>query len=510
MKKRSNIKYLMFGLGAALFISVIFFSWNRVSFAAKQALNKWMILTMIIDKIERFYVDEKDTDALFEYAVNGILNGLDPYSRYLRNDEYNEWKKRYQGYYGVGISYELIDGDPVVISLAENSPAQLQGIELGDHIVQIGGISVKNKSHNEIQELLVGPQASLVELKIKRTRQSDAQVYRLYRQQIQVASIPCAYMLRKDIGYINILHFTESTPTELDIAFTKLSGDGMNKLVLDLRNNTGGALEAGIAVADRFLTAGKLIVSTKGRSSKSTEQYIATKENTLSEIPLVILVNGNTASDAEIVAGAIQDWDRGLIVGTKTYGKALVQSEFQFQDGSVLLLTTARYYTPLGRLIQSEFPDSETSKSVVVKKFKTRKGRIVTGGGGISPDILIADTEVDETFQNFYLTNRYLFYSYADQFVRDSSLTDINFDDYIQHFLVTENMLSDFYHFAKDAGSFSNRFMDQDKKLTSFALKKEIAGRLWGEKGRFILSAFYDHQVNRSMDFFNQAEKLLK
>ncbi len=505
---RSKHKLYIIAFGLFLTVCAVFFSRHSLLLAARQSYNKWMILTMIIDKIERFYVDEKEPDALFDYAITGLLSGLDPYSRYLTSDEYSAWKKRYHGYHGVGISYELYNGEPVVVSLVEGSPAEREGIQIGDRIVQIAGIAVKGKSHETIKELLVGPQDSVVELKIQRNKTSGVLVFHLYRRQIHVVSVPCAFMLDQEIGYINIFHFTESTPAELDNAFAELRGKGMKKLVLDLRNNTGGALQAGVAVADRFLSVGKLVVFTKGRTAQSTEQYIATQENTLPEVPLVVLVNGITASDAEIVAGAIQDWDRGLIVGAKTYGKALVQSEYLFQDGSALLLTIARYYTPLGRLIQSDFVSPQNTKKVV-KKYKTRKGRILTGGGGITPDFNIPERQIAAPFQTFYTKNRHLFYLYADSFVQDSSMagTDVNF--FARNFEVSEKSLTNFLRFVQNAGvQRPSRNKEQDKNL-KFAIKKEIAGRLWGEKGRFMVNAFHDHQVNKSLTYFDQAAKLL-
>jgi carboxyl-terminal processing protease len=513
-------------LGFTIFVTLVLFISipQRIIQAGQQAYNKWMILTMIIDKIERFYVDEKSSDELFENAIHGILAGLDPHSVYLSSSEYADWKKKFEGYQGLGISYRIIEDRLVVISLIDEGPAMEAGIRLGDRIVEVAGKRVSNMTSDEIQRILSGSIGSLVELKIERDDSTEPLVFRMPLRQVQVESIPCALMLNDSTGYIKIGHFTDSTPTELDLAFAKLNAMDMKQWILDLRNNSGGMLGAAIEVADRLLTSGKLIVFTKGRAIHSSEQYMSTDENTLPIKPLIVLVNEGTASDAEIVAGAVQDWDRGLIVGQKTYGKALVQTEYLFQDGSALLLTTARYYTPLGRLIQKDyFPNNGTENQMsdkgkngtasTNKKFRTPRGRVVYGGGGISPDIAYQPEaeKLPETFQKIYLSKDQFFYKFADQFVREhpESIPQ-DLAQFARTFEVKDEMINEFRRQLLQGGiEMSIKEIHDIRDLIRFALKREIASRMWADEGRYMINVLRDDEVRQSVLYFNQAKRLV-
>jgi carboxyl-terminal processing protease len=520
MKKKTVLYSFIF---FTLVILVIFITPQKIIRAAQQSYNKWMILTMIIDKIERFYVDDTSSDELFENAIHGILAGLDPHSVYLSAEEYSEWKKKFEGYQGLGISYNIIEDKLVVVSLIDDSPAAEAGMHLGDRIVEIAGRPIVHITNEEIQRILSGPIGTLIELKVQRDGEVEPLLFRIPLRQVQVESIPCAFLLNDSTGYIKILHFADSTPTELDMAFAKLNAQDMKRLILDLRNNSGGTLDAAIAVADRLLTGGKLIVFTKGRALHSSEQYMSTDENTLPMKPLIVLVNEATASDAEIVSGAVQDWDRGFVIGQKTFGKALVQTEYMFQDGSALLLTTARYYTPLGRMIQRDYftdqgfgsPQSgkKNQSAASIKKYRTPKGRVVYGGGGITPDIIIpGDNEkVTDIFQKIYLSKEHYFYRYADQYVRDhlDSITkDVNV--FVKSFEVSDDMLNEFRQELVDAGlELSLKELRDNRETFRFTIKREIAGRLWAEEGRCMAGMARDTQLAKSLQYFNQAKQLL-
>jgi len=479
--------------------------------AAQQVYNKWMILTLIIDKIERFYVDEKDPDELLQNAITGMLSGLDPHSVYLTAEEYAEWKKNFQGYRGIGLRYQRFNQKLIVVSLIQDGPAERSGIQIGDRICKIQGKSVADLENGEIQKLLLGSDSTSVQLLIER---NDVQsIFIVPREKIHIKSIPCVCMLDDTTGYIKIAQFVESTPKELDAAFSQLLVQGMNQLILDLRDNGGGALRAGIGVADRFIPAGKLIAFTKGRAPSANEQYIATRQNTLPLLPLIVMVNKSTASDAEIVAGAIQDWDRGLIVGQPTYGKALVQTEYPFQDGSALLLTTARYFTPLGRLIQRDYYGNkqESSPQKAPRKFKTPSGRFVYGGGGITPDIIIKDLqpEPSDIFKQLYFHPKNFFFKFADEFVRHHEGTWKNPDDFIHQFAVSDSLLNEFYKSVVQAGYhiFPKDFMSCKRDIR-FTLWREIAGRYWGEEGRYLINVMADEQIRQSRKYFKKAREL--
>jgi len=490
MHLTGKLKWLFYPLFAAA--GIILFS------AAQNVYNKWMILTMIIDKIERFYVDEKPGEELFDSAVQGVLQSLDPHSAYLSPSSVEQWRRKYEGYHGIGLKYRIHEGLPVVISLTENGPAALAGVRLGDVILAIDGVSLEQLKIEQIRELILGPVGSSIELNVRHARSSSSVTLRVQRQHIKVESVPCAFLLNDSTGYIRISHFSDSTPMELDLAYARLNGHGMQQLLVDLRDNMGGTLSAGVAVADRFLSEGKMIVYTQGRTRASTKQYMASKTPTMPPTPLVLLVNEATASDAEILAGALQDWDRALIVGRPTYGKGVVQTEFPFQDGSSLLLTTAKYYTPLGRSIQRSEPYPPSNHGAV---FRTPAGRSVYGGGGIYPDVLLQPPESGT--MPLTVPPRNLL-DYCATLAGEQGLGEMGLDVFARNFKVTPDMIhACFQNSAAPAGS-------AGRGRQALLLKMEIAEILWGTEGQFAVRACADPQVQKSVDFLAQARELLR
>lgn len=491
---------------------------SRVWSNVQQLYNKWMILTMILEKIERFYVDEKHPDDLLKDAIDGMLFGLDPHSVYLTAEQYKDYSKKYEGYYGFGLKYCRLDSVLVVTSIVENSPAAIAGMRIGDRIVKVSGISIAGISNEALEQFLSGYEEKIVTMLIERPFAEERFSLELVKRQILDDTIPVDFMIRDDIGYIKLLYFADSTPRELDRALLNLRNAGMVKLILDLRDNSGGTLHAGVAVADRFIPPGKLIGFTKGRAPQSSEQFAANYQ--ISDfMPLILLVNETTASDAEIVAGAIQDWDRGLIVGRKTYGKALVQTEYTFQDESVLLLTTARYYTPLGRLIQKDYRENETEmdgkKVNEPQKYKTPKGRIVYGGGGIQPDITLKKdaTVFPACLRTLYSLNENIFFKFADKYVL--SHAEQKFPDdmptFVRSFKVDALLWQQFKEYVQQLNvKISPAELESSAEILRNKIKVELAGRLWGDAGRYAATMASDPEVNASLVHFDQASALLK
>jgi len=509
-------KIIVVGLAALLVI--IGMQPKKVWSSAHELYNKWMVLTMILDKIERFYVDDRNPDDLLKNAIDGMLSGLDPHSVYISKDQYKSFCKNYEGYFGVGLKYSIISGQFVVTSVIENGPAAISDVRVGDRLVKIEGLPVQDIDASTIESYLSGMEDEYVTIEVARPNKPEPITFQLPKRKVFHESVPTALMMDKRTGYVKISNFTNSTPAEFDKACAELNQQGMSRLILDLRNNSGGAFDAGIAVADRFLSAGKIIAFTKGRTQRSSQQYIASAFKTCAQMPLIVLVNEATASDAEIVAGAIQDWDRGLIVGRRTFGKALVQTEFPFQDGSVLLLTTARYYTPLGRLIQSDYyvnpSQSLRDEEYRFKKYKTPKGRIVFGGGGIRPDILLEDESkaIPPVLKKLYLSQEDVFFKFADAYAADlpPEKKPQELKDFLQDFYVTPAMLDGFFAFVKTStlqlkAEELGRYDDEIAR----SIKVEIAWRLWGEKGRYAAAAISDAEIIKSLSYFGQASSLL-
>ncbi len=483
---------------------------------AQQIYNKWMILTMILEKIERFYVDEKDPDDLLKDAIDGMLFGLDPHSTYLTPDQYKQYSKKYQGYVGFGLKYCRIDSHLVVTSLVDGGPADAAGVHVGDRIIKIAGVKTTDIKNDELDNFLA-QQEKLVSLVIQRPTQDERLTFDIVKRQVVDDTIPIAFMIRQDIAYVKIAYFSDSTPGELDRALAALQSSGMKKLVLDLRDNTGGTFSAGVAVADRFIPSGKMIVFTRGRAPQSSQQFIA-RMNHYNTIPMVVLVNEVTASDAEIVSGALQDWDRAIIAGRRTYGKALVQTEYAFQDESVLLLTTARYYTPLGRLIQKEYDaennaDEKTEKTEP-QQYKTPKGRAVYGGGGIQPDFTLQKVKQDfpKQLKPLFARNENIFFKFADKYViSQKQVSQQSMHDFVQQFTVSPTLWQDFVTFVMSAGTgISRSDIDANATFLKSEIKVEIAGRLWGDKGRFAVMTMNDQEVTMGFKYFDKATALLQ
>lgn len=510
MKKNRNTAFIIFFI---LLVIVMSIGPQKVWSNAQQLYNKWMILTMILEKIERFYVDEKDPDDLLKDAIDGMLFGLDPHSTYLTPEEYRNYSKKYQGYIGFGLKYCQMDSQLVVTSLVKGGPAETAGVRVGDRIIRIAGVKTAAVKTDELEQFLSSQQDKLVTMVIQRPGMDERLTLDIVKRQVIDDTIPVAFMIRGDMAYVKIAYFSDATPQELDHALMTLQQAGMKKLILDLRDNTGGTFNASVAVADRFIPSGKMIVFTRGRAPQSSQQFIA-RVNQFNNIPLVVLVNEITASDAEIVSGALQDWDRAIIVGRRTYGKALVQTEYAFQDESVLLLTTARYFTPLGRLIQKEYnADDETTKEKQEPQpYKTPKGRIVYGGGGIQPDFILKKTEQNfpKQLKPLYNQNENIFFKFADKYViSHSEISQQALDTFVQQFAVTPALWQEYSRFLQQS-ALSPGDIEANAAFLKNELKVEIAGRLWGDRGRFAVMTINDPEVQKSFKYFDQATALLQ
>ena len=359
--------------------------------------------------IERHYVDgsKLDYNSAFKSSILGMLRSLDPHSNYYDHDEYEELKTDQRSeYFGIGASIQSYffgdDGDTFVTATFQNSPAARAGLRFGDRIVAVDGVKMTGKPSLEVRDKIRGPRSSVVKVTIERAADNRLQTVEIKRDVVPQPSIPDAYMIKPGVGYIDMTRgFNYSTTEELQDALDKLHARGMNSLVLDLRNNPGGFLDQAIHVAEVFLPNGQLILTQKGRNGLRDNTY-RSANNAADPVPLVILINQFTASASEIVAGAMQDHDRALIVGETSFGKGLVQSIIPLDYGAGLTLTSAKYYTPSGRLIQRDYADSglydyythggsrRSDDSAIAKivgpEKKTDSGRPVYGGGGIAPD----------------------------------------------------------------------------------------------------------------------------
>ena len=387
--------------------------------------------TTALAAIETTYVGEADSEQLVYRAIGGMLQALDPHSNFMDPRSYAQLRERQGGrYYGLGITINVVEGGIRVVNLFEGSPAYRRGIRRGDVIARIAGEDAAGITSDEAVTKLRGPKGSTVQVSIRRRGYDELIDLEVERDEITIPTVLGAFMIDDTIGYVRLRDFSETSSAELRAALRELDEQGMERLLLDIRDNPGGPLDQAIRVSNEFLPRGDLIVYTRGRVQNSDQDYHAREDGDHNDLPLVVLVNRNSASASEIVSGAIQDHDRGLIVGETTFGKALVQSIYRVSQEAGLALTTARYYTPSGRMIQrpwdgtfdeyltSSLRDQKPAAHDITDRQLTDLGREVFGGGGIEPDHFMAGPieGFDPTAFGRLLAARQEFATFAERF----------------------------------------------------------------------------------------------
>ena len=477
--------------------------------------------TDLLSAVTANSADDIGSDKFVYSSIDGMLRTLDPHTSFLEPKEYSDMQDRQKGtFYGLGILVTKRNDQVTVITPLEGTPAARLGIRAGDVISEVEGTPTGELPLDEVVKKLKGPKGTTVHIKILRVGIKEAIPLTIVRASIPTNSISNVLMLRPGVGYIRIKDFTSTTVRELDEAVDKLKEQGMQRLVLDLRQNPGGLLDAAVGVADHFLEKGQMIVYTKGRTADSAQDYVAPGKHERVSGPLVVLVNRGSASASEIVAGAIQDHDRGLVVGETSWGKGLVQSVYTLQYGAGLALTTSKYYTPSGRNIQRDYSsfydyyvadDSEEGAANTEvplsqrQQFKTDTGRIVYGGGGITPDVMIKPPQLSRTTQ--ILEVRSAIFNYAvDYAAKHPDLTkDVQ---------VTPQMIDEFARAAADqeiatvADVYAALEKPADKKYIERALKAEIVAAKYGLDASYPYRLQGDTQVEKALDVFPEAQKL--
>jgi carboxyl-terminal processing protease len=408
---------------------------SQVVSPQEKVLARYRMYTEALAAVERGYVEPIDSAAVIYGSIDGLLRTLDPHSSFLRPDDFERMQERQVGrYFGIGISIVSANGDITVTSLFEGSPAYRAGIRRGDIIAMVEEESTKDWDTAEVVEKVRGDKGTFVNISIRRPGLEDLVPLTVERDEIHITTVRTAFMMDEGVGYVRLQDFSATTNDELGAALERLSASGMERLILDLRDNPGGPLEQAILVANRFLRQGQLIVYTDGRVPNAEERYSALTEGGYTSQPLIVLVNRNSASASEIVAGSMQDHDRGLVVGETTFGKALVQSVYPISNDAGLALTTGRYYTPAGRLIQRPWDgtfDEYLTYSLreqdadpehrAADMVRTPGGREMYGGGGIEPDHFIAGPVegFDPTRFARLLMSRGAFIGFAEKFLRE-------------------------------------------------------------------------------------------
>ncbi|GGW58660.1 carboxyl-terminal processing protease [Winogradskyella epiphytica] len=430
-------------------------------------------LNRLIDYIDYEYVEDVNTDSIVDVTVNGILDNLDPHSTYIPKEDLERVTENMKGgFVGIGINFYPYKDSIAVIKPTENGPSERAGILGGDRILLADGDTLygRNVLVDDIGEKLRGDKNTSIRLTVYRKGEDDLLEFDVERQAIPIKSVDAAYMLTDDLGYIKINRFAESTFKEFKSALSELKDLGASKLALDLRDNPGGFLGIAEQIVDEFLEDDKLILFTRDKKGKE-ERIYATRRGDFEEGEVYILINENSASASEVIAGALQDNDKGIIVGRRSYGKGLVQREMALGDGSAVRLTVSKYYTPTGRSIQRPYTngDNETyyrdyakrlrtgeladEESIDVNdslKFTTPKGKVVYGGGGIIPDVFVpVDRLFDNETMNYLRRRGHFGYFVFEELDKDrTAFQDMAKYDFINNFEVSDEMILRFQNFV--------------------------------------------------------------
>ena len=487
----------------------------------------------VLSYTQKYYVDEVNTGDLVSSAIEGLLKSLDPHSVYISPKQLEKVQEDFKGSFeGVGIEFRIINDTITVANTIFDGPSEKVGILSGDRIVRIDNETAVGFKNEDVQKKLRGEKGSKVTVGVVRAGVSDLLSFEISRDKIPLYSVDTYFMLDGGIGYMSINRFAANTYEEFMDGLRTMKTNGMKELILDLRGNPGGYLEQAFRMANEFLKRGQKIVYTKGRRADFDENYTATGTGEFQDLPLIVLLSNGSASASEIVAGAVQDQDRGLILGQTSFGKGLVQRQFELSDGSAFRLTTARYYTPSGRMIQRPYggsdeeyyrdayardeensdnfehtSEADTSRPV----FKTEGGRTVYGGGGITPDYIVTYPRLKEYAATmrahvFEFVSQYMENHSADlrkRYAKDESAR------FCREFSVSKDMMDSFIGFGKSKGTqFKADEYELDKDWLAAVVKAQVARTIFGNEGYFRAILEVDPQFTMAKTLFPEALRI--
>lgn len=506
------------------------------------------IFASLYKEININYVEETNPSDLMRNGIDAMLDGLDPYTEYVPESEIEDYKLKYVStqYGGIGASTLFIDGKLFVNEVTEGYPADKEGIKPGDQVVKINNTDVKGKERAQISQLLRGPKGSAVDLLI--IREGAVITKKLVRDEIRQPNVSYSGMTDDHIAYIRLDKFLENSAQEVKDAAVSLNKQNPKGLVLDLRYNGGGILQEAVKIVNLFVDQDILVVTQKGRNPQKTVSYKTLAQPILPNIPLVVLISGSSASASEIVAGSLQDLDRAIIVGQRSYGKGLVQQTFNLPYNSLVKVTVAKYFTPSGRCIQAldyahKDANGKTLKIAdsLMTKFSTKKGRNVYDGNGVYPDIFVNATKLSPV--TITLMNKSLFFDYANSFKKNNKtivpaagfqLSDADYAQYVNsiadkdysYVSKTERLLADLKVEAEKENKLAVVKADLDDlkskmigaKKTDLMVNKaeikrllemQIVSRYYYDKGKMIQAFQYDQELNAAKAILNNNNKML-
>ncbi len=492
------------------------------------------------------YVEEVDPEKLNEAAIEGLLSELDVHSVYMNTEEMKAVTEDFKGSFdGIGVQFNVVEDTITIVSAISGGPSEKLGIMSGDKIVKIDGEDAVGMDRNDVPDKLRGPKGTIVNVDIKRAGVEELLNFDIERDKIPLYSLETAFMLDDtDIGFFRINRFMQTTHEELIKAAAELKAKGMKKMILDLRGNPGGYLNQAFMMADEFIKGGDTIVYTKSRDAAMDETFIARDGGILEDLPVIVLIDRGSASASEIVSGALQDLDRGMIMGETSFGKGLVQRQFPLSDGSAFRLTIAKYYTPSGRCIQRPYKDKDKYRHLygrldlkegmnmehaleLVKAeadstdedmnidsimYKTKSGRPVLGGGGISPDYIVKYDTTSIMYRKILSKN--LFFLFVDQYMQGegADLKDkyaADFPKFKKEFEVSDDLMDEFKEFVEGRDiEWVEKDFDYSKKTIQKILKGNIATSIWSRDKHMEIYYSDEKMVNKAKELFPEAVKI--
>jgi len=491
-------------------------------------------LQEIMTYINRDYVDSVDTNELVEFGINKMLEKLDPHSSYIPAKDASLAQSQLEGEFdGIGVEFGIIRDTIYVVAPLTGGPSEALGIQSGDQIISVDGKTVAGIgiTNRDVFDYLRGPSGSKVEVEIKRKNAPSLINYSITRAKIPQYSINATYMVDQEIGYIKVTRFAATTYEEFRKSVTDLQAQGMKKLIIDLQGNPGGYMGAAIYMADELLGGRDLIVSQTGKVSQYSNKAYASKPGLFEEGAVIVLINEGSASASEILAGAIQDNDRGLIVGRRSFGKGLVQMPIELADGAELRLTIARYFTPSGRSIQKpygsdyeayerdwvnryehgEFFSADSIRFNDSLKYQTKKGRTVYGGGGIMPDYFVPlDTTMNSAYVNKLFssdTSREYLLDYVSK--NKGKFTQVSVEDYYTNFRVSDGMLEELVAFGKkNKVEFDAKDFSKSKEYLRILIKAHLGRQLYDDSAFYKVVNDINEVYQQAIQLFGEAEKI--
>ncbi|MBC8214427.1 MAG: S41 family peptidase [Candidatus Marinimicrobia bacterium] len=516
-----NIKYFLLTAVALILI------YGFKSEDGADKFEKMKTLFQLTRLIDANYVEDVDMGEILDGAIIGMLNELDPHSSYLSEDHFKTSKEQFAGKFeGIGIEFDILDNYITVISPIPGTPSDRAGLKPGDKFIKIDDESAFQITQEEVFKKLRGPKGSRVDVSIKRHGVEDLIEVTLIRDEIPIFSVLGSFMTDEKTGYIKVNRFAQTTAQEVEDALDKLEHSGMEQLVLDLRNNGGGLMDQAIKIVDMFVESRDTIVFTKGRIRNSNEVHKAHISGTHKLYPVIVLMNRGSASASEIVAGALQDLDRGLVVGETSFGKGLVQRQYPLRDGSAARITVAKYYTPSGRLIQRPYDngldeyyksifanDREARDSVLAElpQFTTKNGRKVYGGGGITPDIyFVSDREYSKSTLKILNNPERIIFNFAETLTDNISEKYSSFDDFKNKFVFKKKYQKKFFSWVDERDiEYDREEVLEDWVFVENRILSQISSIIWGKEFLFRKMLDTDPQFQEAILHFEEAKDLI-